>query len=226
MAVETRRYRFANEDGTPYHRSHDRCAEDELLDWLGPSLYVLDSGQPRKIETWNPTTMRRLAAQCAEHVLLCFEAEYPEDERPGLAVSVGYRRVNQLASQGAMAAHGTARTDAKAMERRRVETLGMDVTKVHPSMYSAYCVKEAAAQAALAAAIAARTESAGALRACLKACESAAEHYSQREDNVPIAEIGAAKIRTANRGRVGRAAVAAERAFQRERLWELIRADV
>ena len=97
MAV-VERYRFAHLDGSPYHRNHDSCARHELLDWIGPALFAVgSSGAASTVEKWEPEVMRRLGAQSAEHVLMCFEAEYPNDDRPGLAVAAALRRVDLLA---------------------------------------------------------------------------------------------------------------------------------
>lgn len=45
----------------------------------------------RKIETYNPTTLRLFAADCAEHVLHIFESQYPNDDRPRKAIEAARR---------------------------------------------------------------------------------------------------------------------------------------
>ena len=80
------------------------CRRDQLARWLGPQIWTFEDGSPdetidagdkmvtrkgrvlARFETWNETTARLFAADCAEAVLPIFERDYPNDDRPRKAI--------------------------------------------------------------------------------------------------------------------------------------------
>lgn len=82
-----------------YHYCH---GELELLEWLGPAIYIVEPGPVvvpdsdkhvtntarllRPVEAWDDRATRLFAADCAERVLHLYEQEYPDDSRPRDAI--------------------------------------------------------------------------------------------------------------------------------------------
>ncbi len=81
------------------------CRAGDLIHWLGAEIYeaetfsgeridddnkivVREARLVRRIETWNESTARLFAADCAERVLPIFERERPNDNRPRKAIEV------------------------------------------------------------------------------------------------------------------------------------------
>ena len=79
------------------------CREQDLLSWVTNELWVAEADtdemlvevdkvvvrRARVVEklAWNVTSARLFAADCAEHMLPVFEAEFPGDERPAEAIA-------------------------------------------------------------------------------------------------------------------------------------------
>ena len=78
------------------------CQESDLVEWLGPVICEAEIGGQyvrahnktvattaritRVLDTWNATTQRLFACDCAERVLALFEKAYPIDLRPRQAI--------------------------------------------------------------------------------------------------------------------------------------------
>jgi hypothetical protein len=71
------------------------CHRRDILDWLGPTLYVAEHGGDmiecddkivarrarliERVQTWNATTARLFAADCAERILSTYEQDQSDD---------------------------------------------------------------------------------------------------------------------------------------------------
>ena len=73
-----------------------------------------------KVEGWNETTARLFAADCAEHVLANFEAEYPNDKRPSLAIFAARQRAFDFVYDSA--AHSAASSAAYSAAYRAADS--------------------------------------------------------------------------------------------------------
>ena len=79
------------------------CRRGDLVQWLGPRIFVAEIRGDELIEsdnkvvvrsarlvseftTWNDCTARLFAADCAERVLPIFEKKHPDDTRPREAI--------------------------------------------------------------------------------------------------------------------------------------------
>ena len=96
------RWRSVKGDLAACERGLHLVTRDQIMDWLGPAIWeaevdgdVIDAGDKvvarrarvvRRLNTWNETTSRLFAADCAEHVLPIFEKVYPNDDRPRKAI--------------------------------------------------------------------------------------------------------------------------------------------
>ncbi len=83
-------------------RGYHLCREDDLVNWLGPTICLADYRGERKdnetkivvsearlvevLSTWTEETARLFAADCAERVLVIYENKYPQDDRPRKAI--------------------------------------------------------------------------------------------------------------------------------------------
>lgn len=81
----------------------------DLVYWLGPAIAPVEIPATARIvrqsnklvvatakrgpflTTWNSTTQRLFAVDCAEHVLHIYESNYPNDDRPRKAIDVARR---------------------------------------------------------------------------------------------------------------------------------------
>lgn len=80
------------------------CEAEHLLSWIDYALFEVevdgerldDQSQKicarrarlvRRVESWNPSSARLFAADCAEHVLSIFENTVANDDRPRLAIA-------------------------------------------------------------------------------------------------------------------------------------------
>jgi hypothetical protein len=123
-------YKVLNEDGSAYHggsgkwylprngkpgkwmpaianpepcvRGYHLCRPTDIVDWLGPAIWVAEAGGQiiesdnkvcverarlvARIPAWNERSARHFAADCAERVLSIFEEKRPNDNRPRLAI--------------------------------------------------------------------------------------------------------------------------------------------
>ena len=113
-------------------RGYHLCRESDLIYWLGPAIWeaeargaeivqddkivVAEARIIRQVETWNETTARLFAADCAERVLPIFEKQYPDDKRPRLAIEAARAfargEITAAARAAAWAAAGAAARDA------------------------------------------------------------------------------------------------------------------
>lgn len=115
------------------------CMIDQLPIWLDATLYVLQPAPgtdrldgddkvvlrrarlTRRVETWTETTARLFAADCAEMVLPIYEREYPDDDRPRLAIAAARAYAHGEIDSGALvtardAAWSAARSAAWSAE--------------------------------------------------------------------------------------------------------------
>jgi hypothetical protein len=89
----------------PCHRGLHLCRRTDLIQWLGPEIYEAEfSGEPvirddkivvgsarllRRLDTWNETTARLFAADCAAYaVSACRRRDIPIDPRVSEAIRV------------------------------------------------------------------------------------------------------------------------------------------
>lgn len=110
----------------PCERGYHLCREQDLLWWLGPTLWEAEADGKqiehgsvasddsklivqrarllRHVDTWNDRTARLFAADCAEHVLPIWYKYHPEDHRPRTAIEVTRRFANGEATREELAA--------------------------------------------------------------------------------------------------------------------------
>jgi len=113
-------------------RGYHLCREQDLPEWLAPELYeaeyegdlvetenkvvVRKARLLRRVEAWNERTALLFAADCAAHVLHLFEVQYPDDQRPRLAIIAARQyalgEIDAAARAAAWAAAGAAARDA------------------------------------------------------------------------------------------------------------------
>jgi hypothetical protein len=103
---------------------------------------LLDLPRHRQLASW--------AADCAEHVLPLFTANYPEDERPRRAIEVarawsrGEATVGE-AREAAFAAHAAARSASDVVAREVARAAGHAVATAHMADHelgaAAYAIK-------------------------------------------------------------------------------------
>ena len=90
-------------DLVPCENGLHLCRRKDLVQWLGPEIWLAEYDGERvddgdkivvrrarlvsRFETWNETTARLFAADCAEAVLPIFEKERPDDDRPRKAIA-------------------------------------------------------------------------------------------------------------------------------------------
>ena len=91
-------------DLQPCIHGYHLCREQDLVAWLGPTIYLAEyRGERReaddkivvrearlrvRLTTWNERVARRFAADCAERVLPVFEAICHNDRRPHEAIAI------------------------------------------------------------------------------------------------------------------------------------------
>ena len=102
----------------------------------------LDERDHRSLVLW--------AAECAEHVLPCFEEKYPKDDRPRNAVEAGRAWVRGELSTGearaaAFAAHAAARDADGAAARAAARAAGHAAATAHVAGHAAHAATYAAA---------------------------------------------------------------------------------
>ena len=104
------------------------CELKDALTWANHSMYLLeykgeliDHGDKfvfqqirliRSVEEWNPKNLRLFAADCAERVIAIYEKEYPEDQRPRLAIQAAQKFAHGEITQEELNAAGDAAWDA------------------------------------------------------------------------------------------------------------------
>lgn len=120
--------------------------EQDLIYWLGPAIAPVEVPETARVvrhgnksivarakrgpflSTWNETTQRLFAADCAERVLHLYEAKYPSDNRPRRAIEVarlyalGKATAEELRATAASATYAayaaSAATAASVSERQ------------------------------------------------------------------------------------------------------------
>lgn len=102
------------------------------------------------LEEQDHRALARWAADCAEHVLPYFENEYPEDERPRIAVEAGRAwsrgeiRMSE-ARAAAISAHAAARDAYEPAARAAARSTGHAAATAHMAAHAphaaAYAVK-------------------------------------------------------------------------------------
>ena len=151
------------------------CTIEQLPKWLGPEVWefepvgdILDAGDKlvcakgritRKVETWNETTARLFAADCAEHVLPLFEKYRPDDDRPRKAIEAARAFASGQITRSEMAAAGAA---AGAAARDAAWAAARDAARAAAGAAAGAAAWAAARDAARAAAWAAARDAAGA----------------------------------------------------------------
>ena len=97
------RWRTAKGPLVPCENGLHLCREQDLLEWVTDELWLAEADtdellieggkvvvrRARVVEklAWNVTSARLFAADCAEHMLPVFEAEFPGDKRPAEAIA-------------------------------------------------------------------------------------------------------------------------------------------
>jgi hypothetical protein len=108
----------------------------------------LDKGDHRSLVLW--------ATDCAEHVLPCFEENYPNDDRPRRAVEAGRAWVRgemalREARAAASAAHAAARAADQAAARAAARAAGHAAATAHVAGHAGHAATYALTAAACAA---------------------------------------------------------------------------
>jgi hypothetical protein len=208
--------RFLREDGAPDRGDGGASGAASLLDAIGPALYAAIGEQLIPVPSWTLITMRRLAADCAEHVLPRFESVYPGDARPREAIAAGRTGVAPHASLNAARAAVTASKDAQASAVATVEEWRSETVSVRER----YCQFAAASWAARAAARAARTKNAQTCRATLQAVREAARLAGLGQPDAGERTPDGVLFKSPNRRQRSLTALADEAAWQQGRLLE------
>jgi hypothetical protein len=101
--------------------------EGELLD-AGDKIVVRRARIVEHLKGWNERTMQLAACDFAERVLPIFEAQFPNDDRPRLAIQAGRDYANGLISRDAAWAAEAARDAwaAEALEAARAARAARD----------------------------------------------------------------------------------------------------
>ena len=122
------RWRSVKGDLVACERGLHLVTRDQIINWLGPAIWeaevdgeLIDAGEKvvarrarvvRRLNTWNETTARLFAADCAERVLPTFEKMYPDDRRPRKAIEAARAFANGEIETAAQAAAWDAAWDA------------------------------------------------------------------------------------------------------------------
>jgi hypothetical protein len=126
----------------PCRNGYHVMRADQLVYWIGPTLHRVEVDETdmvtsddkcvvrrvrvvEPVTAWNETTARLFAADCAERALPIFEASYPYDKRPRLAIEAARAfargEINAETLYAANAAANAA--DAAAARRHMWERL-------------------------------------------------------------------------------------------------------
>ncbi|NYZ74875.1 hypothetical protein H0O03_01255 [Candidatus Micrarchaeota archaeon] len=106
----------------------------------------------KKLSTQDRRVLARWAADCAEHVLLYFEKEYPTDDRPRKAIEAarawarGRTTVGE-ARKASVAAHAAARRAKDVAARAAARAAGQAVATAHMAGHAPHAANYAAAAA-------------------------------------------------------------------------------
>lgn len=101
------------------------CRATDLVEWLGPTIWraevegevvernnkvvVRKARITERLEAWTEKSARLFACECARRVLPLYEAKYPQNKRPRIAIEVSERYANDRATDIELE---TARADA------------------------------------------------------------------------------------------------------------------
>ena len=121
------RWRTVQGELEPCRNGIHYCRADQLVCWLGPTIWRFEDGSPdetvdhhdkmvtrkgrvvERLATWNEMTARLFAADCAEMVLPIFERRCPGDDRPRRAIEAA-----RLFARGEIDAAAEAAAEAAA----------------------------------------------------------------------------------------------------------------
>ena len=120
-------------DLTPCENGLHLCRKKDLIEWLGPVIWlaeydsaeIVDGGNKfvvrrarlvKRFKTWNAKTARLFACDCAERVLPIYEKKHFDDKRPRKAILAARKyangKINKRELAAARAAAGDAARDA------------------------------------------------------------------------------------------------------------------
>jgi hypothetical protein len=125
------------------------CREEDLIWWLGPVICTAELEAdsevlygdnkvacrgpvrlPLKLETWNKTTARLFAADCAERVLPIFETHVPGDTRPREAIVAARAFARgEIDAAAWSAAWSAARRAAESVAERAAESVAWSAAR-------------------------------------------------------------------------------------------------
>ena len=104
------RWRTAEGELVPCKNGIHYCRQDQLVRWLGPQIWLFEDGTPdetldagdklvtrkgrvvQRLDTWNETTARLFAADCAEAVLQLIPESRREPFTAAVAAARGFAR--------------------------------------------------------------------------------------------------------------------------------------
>lgn len=127
-------------------RGYHLCRSTDLIQWLGPRIYVAEyRGQRvdgedkivvsearllRHIEGWGERTARLFACDCAERVLPIFEREHVDDDRPRCAIETARRFADgEVTREQLAAARDAAWATAEDAARDAAEDTAWDAAR-------------------------------------------------------------------------------------------------
>ena len=106
------------------------CRRGDLVRWLGPRIFEVETRGDELIVSsdkvvvrearlvrelaWDERVARLFVADCAERVLPIFEAQYPDDDRPRIAIEIARQFAMGAVDDAARAAAGDAAWAAAA----------------------------------------------------------------------------------------------------------------
>ena len=118
----------------PCQNGYHLCREKDLIEWLGPNIYLAECRGDRIDEsnkiivrearltkhlwTWDDCSARLFAAECARRVLPIYEKDYPSDDRPRKAIEVAEAFAVGDIDDAAVAAAVDAAVDAAGAAAR------------------------------------------------------------------------------------------------------------
>jgi len=125
------RWRTAEGDLVPCENGIHYCRQDQLVRWLGPQIWLFEDGTPdetrdagdklvtrkgrvvQRLDTWNETTARLFAADCAEAVLQLIPESRREPFTAAVAAARGFAR-GEISDEERAAARDAAWAAARA----------------------------------------------------------------------------------------------------------------
>ena len=125
------RWRTAEGELVPCENGIHYCRQDQLVRWLGPQIWLFEDGTPdetrdagdklvtrkgrvvQRLDTWNETTARLFAADCAEAVLQLIPESRREPFTAAVAAARGFAR-GEISDEERDAARAAAWAAARA----------------------------------------------------------------------------------------------------------------